>query len=122
MNNREFLKSNLIVIIIANSANVFAYLFQFVMGRYLSVEDFGVLNSVNSLGVVAGAITGIIPYIVTKYIIEFKEDKKLASLFVWNIFKFTIFITFVMSILVIYKKLKHDMKDRNARKFSYSRS
>ncbi len=101
MNNREFLKSNLIVMIIANSANIFAYLFQFVMGRYLTIEEFGVLNSVNSLGVVVGAITGIIPYIITKYIIEFKEDKEMASLLVWNIFKFTIFITFIMVFLVM---------------------
>ncbi len=102
MNNKEFLKSNLIVIIIANSANLFAYLFQFIMGRYLSIEDFGVLNAVNSLGVIAGAITGIIPFVVTKYIIEFKEDKELASLLMWNILKFSTLITTAITILVIF--------------------
>jgi O-antigen/teichoic acid export membrane protein len=89
--------------IIANSANIFAYLFQFVMGRYLSVEEFGVLNSVNSLGVVAGAITGIIPYIITKYIIEFKDNKEMASLLVYVIFKFTFFVTLlIVSLVVIF--------------------
>ena len=87
--------------IVANSANLFSYLFQFFMGRYLSIEDFGVLNSVNSLGVIAGAITGIIPYIVAKYIIEFKENEKMASLFVWNIFKFMFVITSLISLIII---------------------
>jgi O-antigen/teichoic acid export membrane protein len=98
---RKLLKSSVLVIVIANSANIFAYLFQFIMGRYLSVEDFGVLNSINSLGVIVGAIAGIIPYVVAKYIIEFKDDKELSSLLIWNIFKFTIFITFIISALVV---------------------
>ena len=101
MNSRDFLKSNLIVIIIANSANLFSYLFQFVMGRYLSVEDFGILNAVSSLGVLASIMTGVIPFIVTKYIIEFKEDKKMSSLLIWNMFKFTLLVTLVMSVLAV---------------------
>ena len=86
--------------IIANSANIFAYLFQFTMGRYLSVEAFGVLNSVSSLGVIAGAITGIIPYVVAKYVIEYKDDTEIASLLVWNIFKFTFVFAFLITIMV----------------------
>jgi len=101
VNSRDFLKSNLIVIIIANSANLFSYLFQFVMGRYLSVEDFGILNAVSSLGVLASIMTGVIPFIVTKYIIEFKEDKKMSSLLIWNMFKFTLLVTLVMSVLAV---------------------
>jgi len=101
MIRNEFIKSNLLIVIIANSTNIFAYLFQFMMGRYLNIEDFGVLNAVNSLGIIGGAIAGILPYIIVKYIIEFKDDKLMASLFIFNIFKFTIFITFIMSVMTV---------------------
>lgn len=98
--SRDFVKSNVLVLIIANSANIFAYLFQFVMGRYLSVEDFGVLNSVNSLATLIGSLIGIVPYIVAKYIIKFKDNKELSSLFLYKTFKFTIFLSLVISILI----------------------
>lgn len=101
MDNKSFLKSSLFVIIIANSANIFAYLFQFVMGRYLSVEDFGVLNAVNSLMALSGAIIGIIPYVITKYIIEFKHNDELISIFMRNAMKVSLSLTLIVSIVVL---------------------
>jgi len=105
--NNSFLKSNILVLLIANSANVFAYLFQFVLSRYLTVEDYGILNAVNSLGVTVGALMGIIPYITAKYVIEFKGNRNRSSLFIYNLSRFTlvVFLVLFACILLFTKQI-----------------
>lgn len=71
------------------------------MGRYMSVEDFGVLNAVNSLGILVGAFLGVIPYVVSKYIIEFKNDPQMSTKFLWDIFRFTTVTMIALSFGVI---------------------
>jgi len=100
--NNSFLRVNVFVLIIANSANVFSYLFQFIMGRYLSIEDFSVLTSVNSLGVIVGGALGVFPYIVSKYIIEFKNKKKLVSSFLRQMLRITLYVLVIFSLIVIF--------------------
>lgn len=99
--SKSFLKSNILVLIIANSANLFAYLYQFIMGRYLSVESFGILTSVNSFGIMFSAFFGVIPYVVSKYIIEFKYDNDLVSIFLKKVLSFTIYTMIFLSFLSI---------------------
>ena len=91
----------MLVLLVANSANLFSYLYQFVMGRYLSVEDFGVLTSVNSLGIMAGAFLGVIPYIVSKYIIETKKNPDLTTMFLWKTFFFILYFMLGVSFGVV---------------------
>ncbi len=47
---RNFFRSNFILLILLNLASVFTYLFQLLVGRALTPEDFGVFNSINSIG------------------------------------------------------------------------
>lgn len=93
----NFLKSNILILFIANSANLFAYLYQFLMGRYLSVESFGILTSVNSLGSITAALFISLPYIISKYIIELKHDKELVSTFLRNMYYCTIYVMLIIS-------------------------
>jgi len=97
----SFLRVNIFVLIIANSANVFSYFFQFIMGRYLSIEDFSVLTSVNSLGIIVGGVLGVVPYIVSKYIIELKGRRELLSNFLRQMFIVTLYALGVFSLSVI---------------------
>ena len=67
----------------------------------MSVENFGVLNAVNSLGILVGAFLGVIPYVVSKYIIEFKNNPQMSTKFLWDIFRFTTVVMIVLSLGVI---------------------
>ncbi len=67
----------------------------------MSVEDFGVLNAVNSLGILVGAFLGVIPYVVSKYIIEFKNDLEMSTKFLWDIFRVTTGVMIILSLSVI---------------------
>ena len=48
----KFLKNNISTLLIVNTASGFNYLFQVAVARNLSVDDFGIFNSLNSLVVV----------------------------------------------------------------------
>lgn len=74
MFTNNFFKTNFLILIIANLANVFQYLYQFVTARGLNVEDYGVMNSVMSVSTLLGAFTIIIPFISSKIIIKNKGN------------------------------------------------
>lgn len=71
------------------------------MGRYLTVEAFGILTSVNSLGMMFSTFLGVLPYLISKYVIHFKHDEELMTLFVQKIYWFTIYIMVFISILSV---------------------
>lgn len=98
--SKSFLKTNIIVLFIANSANVFAYLFQIVIGRHLNIDDFGVFNSINSLGVMATSIVGIVPYVITKFVIELKSDNRYISLLIIDIIKFGLVFSLLFVLII----------------------
>ena len=45
----KFLSNNFLVLILINLGNLFAYLFQILLGSNLSVADYGEFNALNSL-------------------------------------------------------------------------
>jgi O-antigen/teichoic acid export membrane protein len=98
------IKSSFLMLIIANSANFFAFLYQFVMGRYLDLDSFGVLTAVSSLAVIITMFFGVMPYILIKYLIKYKSDLKYSlSIFV-SIFYFSLaLVVFIALIILIFQ-------------------
>lgn len=107
LSNEKFLLSRSILIIAASfTANIFAYLFQLVSGRYFSKEDYGVLVALFSL-------SGIIPLIlqfftsgIPKLVAEIKDidyPKRISSLF-YTIFKINAGISLLILIGMLLLK------------------
>ncbi len=71
-----FIRSNLLVLIIANSTNIFQYFYQFFMARLLNVESYGILNSVMSLSVVFAALAQLMPLLISKLVVRYKSDQE----------------------------------------------
>jgi O-antigen/teichoic acid export membrane protein len=63
----NFLKSSIVVLLLANAGNFFNYLIQIVIGRYLSPEEYGIHNSVLSLGVILTSGTMMLMSLGAKY-------------------------------------------------------
>lgn len=53
-----------------NFGNVFSYLFQLILARNFSPDDFGIFNSVNSLAIVIAAPVSVIPFIISRYTVQ----------------------------------------------------
>lgn len=70
----RLIKSNLIVLFISNTTNFFNYLLQVFLAHFLSTEDFGVYNSVNSLGLIAASFVNVFIFLAAKYIIHFQDS------------------------------------------------
>ena len=60
-------------------ANFFAYLFQIVMSRYMSIDNFGIFNTLNSLVMILVSVGGVISFTVAKYINENKNDYEIMA-------------------------------------------
>jgi len=63
----SFLRANFLVFFIVNLGNVFNYLFQLVMGKLLSPHDYGTMNALFSLAVIAFAPFTVIPPVVANF-------------------------------------------------------
>lgn len=77
-------RSGTILFIASMIGNLSSYFFQFFMGRYLSIEDYGAMNAVFSLMTVVAIPAGTITLVVAKYISVFKakeEEGKIAALY-----------------------------------------
>ena len=64
---RKFISNNFWVLILVNSANVFNYLFYFVLGRSLSPDTYGVFNSLNALIAFFAAPMVVIQLTIAKF-------------------------------------------------------
>ena len=65
--------------------SVFSYLLQFVLGRKLSVADYGTFNALLSLSSIVGVFAGVLGTALIKVNAEIyakKDSQKLKSLFV----------------------------------------
>ena len=74
--NRELEKGGLIVFALFTMANGINYLYQIMMGRMLSVEDFGTLNSLLSLFMMTAIPSGAITALIAKYLVEYSAAHK----------------------------------------------
>ena len=102
--NKNFFKNNVLILFIANSANVFAYLFQFLMARSLSVIDFGILSSISAFAVTITMFFGITPYLVSKYLIQYKFSKEIAGQIFYKLNTYTVFsMTLIIFLLLFFQ-------------------
>ena len=92
----NFAKSSFWILIIANSANVAQYLSQLVLGRYLTVADYGIFNAVNSLGLLVGGFIAAIPYIVSKYMIFYQDNHEFRNNLLNKIIVFVYVSNFIL--------------------------
>jgi O-antigen/teichoic acid export membrane protein len=99
----NFAKSSFWILIIANSANVAQYLSQLVLGRYLTVTDYGIYNAVNSLGVLVVAFIAAIPFIVSKYMIIYQDNHEFRNYLLNKIINFIYLSSFIiLAILFLF--------------------
>ena len=64
------LKRNLLLLFLANSGSLATYLFQFLSARVMSPVDYGLFNSINSLGVLVSAPVPVLSLLITKVVVK----------------------------------------------------
>jgi O-antigen/teichoic acid export membrane protein len=67
---RNFLRNNFLLLILLNSANVFNYFFQLLVGRVLTPEDFGSFNSLSSIAIILAAPAAVLPLVYSRYAVS----------------------------------------------------
>lgn len=80
----SIIKSGTVIFLASMAGNLSNYLFQFFMGKNLSVEDYGAMNAVIAMLVIVAIPTGTIMLVVAKYASAFSakgEDGKLSLLY-----------------------------------------
>ena len=100
---REFEKNSLVVFSIMMIANLGNYLYQIIMGKLLTTESFGDLNTLLSLSMVLSVPAGILQLVATKYAASFSawdEAGKASGLLrkLIRISAFAAMITFVIGL------------------------
>ncbi|SVC17560.1 uncharacterized protein METZ01_LOCUS270414, partial [marine metagenome] len=65
-----FIKNNIIMLVLLNSASVFSYLFQLVLGKNLSPVDYGIFNSLNSLIAILATPSEILHILFSRFIVK----------------------------------------------------
>ncbi|MCK4401195.1 oligosaccharide flippase family protein [bacterium] len=110
-------KNSALLFIAAMAGNFFQYLFQFFMGRNLSVADFGAMNALFSFGVITSVGIGTIGLVITKYIAGFKGKNEFGKIkgIILKSFKYIVPPGIIVSILIFaarfqimdYYKLEH---------------
>lgn len=98
--DKSFFQASLFVLVISNMTNLFSYLFQFSMGRLLSVEEFGVLSVLNSYSLMLGVILGVLTYVVTNATINFQTEQYPDNTSTY-VFKVVLKISSVVILLLI---------------------
>jgi O-antigen/teichoic acid export membrane protein len=96
----NFLQTSFVIFIVANSSNVVQYLSQIVLGRYLSVADYGIYNSVQSLSLTVVSFIAIIPFVVSKFMIEFQDDIIYRNSIIRKIFGYIVIINSLFCIIL----------------------
>jgi len=79
----KFLRNNILILILMNMGNVFNYLFQLIVGRNLTPEEYGAFNSLNSLGVLIATPLAVLPLVLSKFTVTFSVEglEKVRELF-----------------------------------------
>ncbi|MCK5594644.1 oligosaccharide flippase family protein [bacterium] len=73
-------KNGALLFIASITGNFFQYIFQFFMGRNLSVADFGAMNALLSFTVITSVGTGTVGLVITKYIAGFKGKNEIGKI------------------------------------------
>lgn len=83
-------------------AAFFSYLLQFILGRALSIEDFGSFNALLSLSYLIGVPAGVFGVSLIKHVAELssnKENKKLTAVY-WKLILLSFFIGITIFLFV----------------------
>ena len=67
---RRFIRNNIIILVFFNSASVFNYLFQVVVGRTISSIDYGVFNSLFAMVSIFSAPVSILHIVFSRFIVN----------------------------------------------------
>ncbi len=93
----------MILFIMTMAGNVCNYLFQLIMGRMLSVEDYGTMNALFSLMMIATVPAGTIGLVISRYLAGYNavgEQNKIVS-FLRKSMKYVGILTFAVMLLGI---------------------
>ncbi|QZP17286.1 oligosaccharide flippase family protein [Methylophilales bacterium] len=86
------------------SAGVLGYLFQIIMGRMLSVSEYGIFSALMAMIIVIGAPMSALTMIIARRVSAFRSDKdisNLSHLFFW-INRRLILISIVLIVIIIF--------------------
>lgn len=75
----SFLRDSMLYAFGSVLAGVFGYAFHFILGRYMSVGEYGELQSLSSLFSVLGIFGTVITYLVVRYASVFAKEKDYAA-------------------------------------------
>ena len=80
---RKFIRNNIIILAFLNSASVFGYLFQLVVGRSISSIDYGVFNSLFAMVSIFTAPVSVVHIVFSRFIVNLSLSGlgKVKSLF-----------------------------------------
>ena len=67
---RRFIRNNIIILVFFNSASVFNYLFQVVVGRSISSINYGVFNSLFAMVIIFSAPVSILHIVFSRFIVN----------------------------------------------------
>ncbi len=93
------IKSSAIVVGVSLIGNIFAYLFQVLLGRYFTVSEYSILTALLSLLVIPHMITHVFFGQIPKYVAEIKDEdypNKISVLF------FTLFKVFAIVSIILF--------------------
>ena len=76
----EFIRGTLILLILSNLGNLLNFIFQFLMARKLSLEEFGILSFLGNLLLIFGVPSLAIQTLISKKVIEFKKKGKVGQI------------------------------------------
>lgn len=80
MINNKLVKSGTYLFLASMTGNVSAYFFQFYMSRKLSVEDFGMLNSLLSLSAIVSVPAGTVSLVMARYVSKFNALQNIGKI------------------------------------------
>ena len=108
LSNKNFILSRSAIVIAASMiSNIFAYVFQLLAGRYLSIEDYGKLTSLFSLSGIIPLSIGIFLGALPKLVAEIREDdypNRISKLFFTLAYFSTASFVVVTLALLLFKQ------------------
>jgi O-antigen/teichoic acid export membrane protein len=101
--SKELEKSSIIIFTLSMGANVINYIFQITTSRLLSVSDFGAMNALFSLLMLAALPSSVFALVVSKYTAEFNSDNQSLKIpyFIKKMAMYAGIISIIVSVIII---------------------
>lgn len=98
-NNNAFAKNSLIVFALTTFGSMINYLCQILMGKFFSISNYGIINTIFSLTVIISVIGTTASMILSKTISENRKNSSSISLTVLKIVNIVCLILFISSMI-----------------------